>query len=88
MAPAAVSTPVTRPRWRTNQRSTTVAANTSAIDPVPSPTSTPQKSSSCQLAVISTVSPLPAAISSRATATTRRMPKRSMSAAAKGAVRP
>jgi hypothetical protein len=87
-APPAVSTPVTRPRWRTNQRLVTVATNASAIEPVPNPTSTPQHSTSCQLAVISTVSPLPAATSNRAAVTTRRSPNLSISAAANGAVSP
>lgn len=88
VAPFTVSTPVTRPRCRTNQRSVSVAAKTSAIEPVPSPTRTPHSATSCQLAVMNTVRPLPAATSSRAQATTRRMPKRSMSAAANGAHRP
>ena len=65
-APPAVSTPVTRPRCATNQRSVTVATKASAIEPVPSPTSTPQQRISCQLAVMKTVSPLPAATSSSA----------------------
>ena len=51
---------MTRPRRATNQRLATVAANTSAIDPVPSPTSTPQQATSCQLWVIPVVSALPA----------------------------
>ena len=42
-APPAVSTPVTSPRRWTNQRPVTVATNASAIEPVPSPTSTPQQ---------------------------------------------
>ena len=84
----AVRTPVTSPRERVNQRLATVAANTSAIEPVPSPTSTPQHRTSCQLAVMKTVRPLPAATTHSATATTRRMPNCSMSAAANGAVRP
>jgi hypothetical protein len=88
VAPAAVSTPVTRPRWRTNQRPVTVATNAMAIDPVPTPTSTPQHSSSCQLAVMKTVSPLPAATRTSAPTTTRRMPSRSMSAAANGDITP
>src|SRR3712207_8133807 len=54
-----VSTPDTRPRWATNHRPVTVATSDSAIDPVPSPTSTPHSSTSCQLAVMKTVSPLP-----------------------------
>ncbi|CAM5283326.1 hypothetical protein STENM327S_02669 [Streptomyces tendae] len=43
---------------------------------------------SCQAEFIHTVRPEPTAITIRATATTRRMPKRSISAAAKGAVSP
>ncbi len=41
-APAAVRTPVTRPRRATNQRLVTVAANAMAMEPVPRPTSSPQ----------------------------------------------
>lgn len=41
-APAAVRTPVTRPRRATNQRLVTVAEKASAIEPVPRPTSRPQ----------------------------------------------
>ncbi len=41
-APAAVRIPVTSPRRATNQRLVTVAENAIAIEPVPSPTSTPQ----------------------------------------------
>ena len=67
-APPAVSTPITRPRRRTNQRLAMVAAKTSAIDPVPSPISTPQVSTSCQPAVTKTVSPLPSATSTSARA--------------------
>ena len=66
----------------------TVATRASAIEPVPSPTSTPQQRTSCQLAVMNTVSPLPAATTSSAAVTTRRIPKRSISAAANGAVSP
>ncbi len=87
-ADAAVRMPVTRPRRSVNQRLVTVAAKASAIEPEPRPTSSPQHSSSCQAAVIHTVAPEPSAITARATATTRRMPKRSISAAANGAVRP
>jgi hypothetical protein len=65
-----------------------VATSDSAIDPVPSPTSSPQSSISCQLAVMKTVRPLPTATTTSAPMTTRRMPKRSISAAANGAVSP
>jgi hypothetical protein len=88
VAPAAVRTPVMMPRRAMNQRPVTVATKARAIDPVPSPTSTPQHRMSCQLDRMNTVSPLPAATRVSATATTRRMPKRSISAAANGAVRP
>ena len=70
----AVSTPITSPRRWTNQRLAMVAANTSAIEPVPSPMKKPQKSTSCQPAVMKTVRPLPAATSTSANAVTRRMP--------------
>ena len=72
----------------TNQRPVTVATSANAIEPVPRPTSTPQHSTSCQLAVMNTVSPLPDATTSRAAVTTARIPNRSMSAAANGEVRP
>ena len=85
---AAVRMPLTRPRRATNHRVETVATNAMDIDPVPMPTSSPQHSSSCQLAVMNTVNPLPAATSSSATVTTGRMPKRSMSAAANGDINP
>ena len=84
----AVSTPVTRPRRVVNQRLAIVAANTSAIEPVPRPTSTPHRATSCQPAVMTVVSPLPLAMSTSAQLTTRLMPYRSMSAAANGAVSP
>ena len=80
--------PVTRPRRATNQRLAMVAAKTMAIEPVPSPISTPQVSTSCQPDVTKIVSPLPAATSSRAKLVTWRMPKRSISAAANGAISP
>jgi hypothetical protein len=88
VAPAAVSTPDTSPRRTTNQRPVTVATSDIAIDPVPRPTSTPQHRISCQLAVMNTVSPLPTATTSSAETTTRRMPNRSIRAAANGAVSP
>src|SRR5207248_3131596 len=88
VAPPAVSTPVTTPRWATNHRPVTVATNDMAIEPVPSPTRTPQHRTSCQLAFMNTVSPLPAATSSNAEETTLRIPQRSISAAANGAVSP
>ena len=58
------------------------------MEPVPRPTSSPQSRISCQLEVMKTVSPLPSATTTSALITTRRMPKRSISAAANGAVSP
>ena len=55
---------------------------------MPTPTSTPQNSTSCQLAVIVVDSAEPAAINSSAADSTGRTPKRSIRAAANGAVRP
>ncbi len=79
---------MTRPRRFTNQALATVAAKTSAIEPVPSPISRPQVSTSCHAARASTDNPAPAAINSKPAPTTRRKPNRSISAAANGAVRP
>ncbi len=88
VALAAVRMPETSPRRATNQRPTTVATSAIAIDPVPSPTMTPHSMTSCHDAVMNTVSPLPAATMSSAIVTTRRTPKRSINAAANGAVIP
>lgn len=87
-APAAVSTPVTKP-WRAwNQRPVMVVANAPAMLPLPRPTRKPQQRISCQAWVISTVSPEPTAMVSSAQTVTSRTPNRSISAAANGAVRP
>lgn len=52
------------------------------MEPVPRPTRNPQKSVNCHEAVITVVSREPAATVPRAATTARRIPKRSMSAAA------
>ena len=44
---AALNTPMTTPRWRTNQRLATIAPKTRASDPVPMPTAKPHSSQSC-----------------------------------------
>ena len=85
---AAEKTPITTPRFFTNQRLATTAPKTSASEPVPMPIANPHSSQSCHGLVITSVRPLPSATRVRDAATTRRMPKRSISAAAKGAVRP
>ena len=61
VAEPAVSTPLTRPRRATNHRLVMVATSAIDIDPVPTPTRTPQSITSCQASVMNTVSPLPAA---------------------------
>src|SRR4051794_12076470 len=88
VALAAVSTPVTNPRRASNQRFATVATKPIEIAPVPTPTSTPHSNTSCQLAVIVTLSAEPAAINASAAVSTLRTPRRSINAAANGAVSP
>jgi len=75
-------------RRSTNQRLTTVAPSTDVIDPVPSPTITPQIRTSCQAAVITVVSMMPPEITSSAVMATRRTPKRCISDAANGDIKP
>src|SRR4051794_11198576 len=80
--------PLTNPRRATNHRVVTVATSAIDIEPVPRPTRTPHSRISCQLCVMKTVSPLPAATNPSAAVTTGRMPKRSIRAAANGEVSP
>ncbi|MDI2020615.1 hypothetical protein PJL18_01124 [Paenarthrobacter nicotinovorans] len=84
----AVRMPMTRPRLLANQVLAMVAAKTSAMDPVPSPMSTPHVSRICHDWFTRTVKAEPRPIRHSANAVTLRMPKRSMRAAAKGAVSP
>jgi hypothetical protein len=84
----AVRIPVTNPRLLANQRVATVAASGTDTAPVALPTTTPHRRSSCQGAFMTVVSEAPVAIVASATSITRRTPKRSMSAAENGAVRP
>ena len=58
VALAAEKMPVTSPRWVWNHRFATMAPNTRAIAPVPTPMNTPQSSQSCHGRVISVVRPL------------------------------
>ena len=71
-----------------NQRLATEAAKTRAIEPVPMPTTTPQSATKCHGLVIQIVASAPVPTVVNAVMTTLRIPKRSMSAAAKGAVNP
>ena len=52
VAEAAVSPPITNPRRLTNHLFATVAAKTSAIEPVPTPTITPHVAINCHGACI------------------------------------
>ena len=88
VAPPAVRMPDTSPRRLTNQVSVTTAANTSAIDPVPSPIRKPQVRRICHGCSTNTLSALPAATTRSAMVVTARMPNRCISAAANGAVSP
>ncbi len=88
VAVLAVNTPMTTPRRSTNQRLTTVAARTSASVPLPSPTSRPQVSTSCQGVVMSDVAATLADSNASAAITTRRTPKYCISAAANGPISP
>ena len=85
---AAEKMPVTSPRWVWNHRLATIAPSTRAIAPVPMPMNTPQSSHSCHGCVIRVVRPLATPTTTSAVATVRRTPKRSMKAAANGAVSP
>jgi hypothetical protein len=63
VAVLAVRMPMTRPRRAVNHRWTIVAPRTIAVVPVPSPTSTPQKSTSCHGVRIAVVRATPVAAS-------------------------
>ena len=84
MALLAVINPTISPRRAVNHRVATVAPSTSAVMPVPTPTTTPQSSISCQSSVMTSDPPMPSAISTSAVATTRRSPKTFIVAAANG----
>ena len=79
-----MSMPTTSPRRAENQRVATVAPSTSAVSPVPTPTTTPQSRMSCQTRLIASEARSPAAMMASAISTIRRTPKRFMKAAANG----
>jgi len=79
---------VTRPRRSTNQRFAMIAASGTDTAPVASPLTTPQSRKSCHGSVIPIVRSDEAAMTASAPPTTRRIPSRSTSAAAKGAPSP
>ena len=74
VAVAAVSMPVTTPRFSTNHRVATVAANTVAMHPDPRPTTIPQSAISCHGDDICVVPSAPNEMVRSAIATTRRRP--------------
>ena len=88
VAAAAVNPPTTNPRRLTNQRFATVAANTNAIEPVPIPTITPHVRTNCHGACTNVVKNAPVLTVVNAAITTLRTVKRSINAAANGAVNP
>ena len=87
-AAPAVSAPVTTPRCTVNQRPATTGTSTMEITPPPSPATSPHSTVSCQVAVISGVAAAPATIRAREASTVRRTPQRSITATAKGPIRP
>ena len=84
VAELAASMPITRPRRWLNQRVATVAASTIAVRPVPTPTTMPHRTMSCQTRVIVSEARKAVAINAQAAMITRRTPKRFMNAAANG----
>ena len=83
-----LNNPITNPRCLTNQRLATVPPNTSAIEPVPIPTTIPQDANNCHGELINIVLNEPTVTKVSAVRTTLRIPKRSMKAAANGAIKP
>ena len=79
---------MTRPRRATNQRLATVEANTVAMQPEPTPTTTPHSRNSCHGSVIRVVPRAPSEMTARATTVTRRSPYFACSAAANGPMKP
>jgi hypothetical protein len=71
-----------------NQRLATMVPSTSAVRPVPQPSSTPQSRKSCQSAVTRVASTSATAMKVDAAIITRRSPKRRMKTAANGPSRP
>jgi len=88
VAVAAVSAPSTRPRRWLNQRVATTAPRTLAVIPVPKPTTTPHRTISCHGSRICVATRIAPASRVMASATMRRIPRRSAIAAQNGPVRP
>ena len=74
VAVLAVRMPTTRPRRPTNQRVATVAPRTSAVMPVPNPTTKPQSRTSCHTCVMNSDSTRPPTMRVSADTTTLRTP--------------
>ncbi len=66
--------PTTRPRRATNQRVAMIAPSTSAVMPVPMPTTIPHSTTRCHTCVIVSASSSPDTMKPIAAMTTRRTP--------------
>ncbi len=74
VAELAVNTPMTRPRRAVNQRLATTAPSTSAVMPVPKPSTTPQRMNKCQSCVACVASAMPMPTIARPVNITARRP--------------
>ncbi len=88
VAVLAVSSPMTRPRWVTNQRLTMVAASTIATPPDARPDSTPQVAISSHGWVMKALRKVERAIRQSAPTRVRLTPRPCMRAAANGPTKP
>ena len=84
----AANSPTTRPRWAVNQRLATMAPSTSAVKPVPQPSTNPHSTNSCHSCVTAEASAIALAISVADVTMMRRSPKRPTKMAANGPSRP
>jgi hypothetical protein len=84
----AANRPTTSPRFSVNQRLATIAPSTSAVSPVPQPSTRPHSKNSCQSCVMPVASTIAAAMKPAAVIMMRRKPKRAMKTAANGPSRP
>ena len=80
--------PVTRPRWRTNQRVATVGPRTLATSPVPIPEIRPKTTVSCQISRTRLVANSDRLVTTRLIRTTLRTPIRPMSQPLSGPLSP
>jgi hypothetical protein len=88
VAKLAVRMPIISPRLLANQRLTMIEPSTSDMHPQPSPVSTPQVRMNCHGSVMNQLAAVEAETSTSAVTSTRRMPKRCISAAENGPTSP